>query len=301
MPPMKKLRAALAALEKSLGIQEKIRDFQVRRTEARHAEQVEHEAVLARLEEEADTLWHRARSFRKGGHVKRADDFRAKALRKDKACQKRQVRRDRAEAKAIVWKQRARAKTKLIKGIKTDIEAVQREAARLGPTVDLEASKVTGGDFEERWRLANLTAVQCCNNGRRRNAYSQAGSPDIWHPFGPGPASGRRDDCSTYTTSIALATDADDPNGEDFRGPGYTGTLAQAHGRWKQVDLETMVRAGQGYVVYGSGTGFHVENFCPTERDRLGTVGHGSAPVDVGTVHLFGSGTQERYFIFATA
>ena len=299
---MAKLKAALAALLKSLGIQEGLRDFQVRRAQARHDEQVGHEAVLERLEDEADSLWKRARSLRKGGHVKRADEARRKAIRKDKACQKRKVRRDRAEAKAIVWKQRARAKTKLIHGIKTDIEKVQREAAKLGPRVDLDANMVVGGDFDERWRLANLTAVQCCNNGRRRNAYSQGGAPDIWHPFGPGPASGRRDDCSTYTTSIALATGADDPNGEDFRGPGYTGTLVQAHGRWKQVDdLDTMVRAGQGYIVYGTGTGFHVEDFCPTENDRLGTVGHGSASVDTGTVHMFGSGTAERYYIFDPA
>lgn len=298
---MAKLKAALAALLKSLGIQEGLRDFQVHRAEARHVERVKHEEVIERLEDESDLLWKLARSHRKAGHTKRADEARSKAIAKDKACQKREIRRARAEAKVTIWKQRARAKTKVIKGIKTDIEKVQREAAKLGPTVDLEDNKVTGGEFDERWRLANLTAVQCCNNGRRRNAYSQAGSPDIWHPFGPGPASGRRDDCSSYTTSIALATGADDPNGEDFRGPGFTGTLAAAHGRWKQVDLKAMVKAGQGYVVYGSGSGFHVENFCPTDNDSLGTVGHGSAPIDAGTVHMFGSGTSERYFIYDPA
>ena len=294
------LRERLRALSHALGIQILLRDRAVRRMNARHEEQLEHEEVLERLQDEADVLWKRARSLRAGGHLDRAEEARRKAVRKDKAAQKRKVRRDRAEAKAIVWKQRARDKTKLIRGIHEDIEAVQKEMAKLGPTVSLEDGKVTGGTFRERWVLSNLTAVTCCNNGRRRNAYSQGGTPDIWHPFGPGPAAGRRDDCSSYTTSQALATGADDPNGEDFSGWGFTGTLVGAHGRWRQVTLAEMVRAGQGYIIYGSGSGHHVECYCPSESDRYRTVGHGSAPVDFGTVHLFGAGEAERYFVFVT-
>lgn len=292
-----KLRERLRALSNAFGIQSALRDRAVRRLRARHAEQVEHEEVLERLQDEADGLWKRARSARQAGHIARAVEARRRALRKDKAVQKRKVRRDRAEAKAIIWKQRARDKTKLIQGIHEDIEAVQREMAKYGPTVHLEDSKVTGGSFRERWVLANLTAVACCNNGRRRNAYSQAGVPDIQHPFGPGPAAGRRDDCSSYDTSIALACGADDPNGEGFSGYGYTGTLVQAHGGWREVSLAQMVKAGQGYIVYGSGTGFHTEAYCPGPGEPLRTVGHGSAPVDFATVHAFGNVT-ERYFIY---
>jgi hypothetical protein len=265
---------------------------------SRHAEKTGHEEVLERLQDEADALWKRARSLRQAGQTARAEEGRRKALRKDKAVQKRKVRRDRTEAKAITWKQRARDKTKLIAGIHEDIEAVQKEMAKYGPTVHLEDNKVTGGTFKERWILSNLTAVTCCNNGRRRNAYSQGGTPDIRHPFGPGPAAGRRDDCSSYTTSQALATGADDPNGEDFSGSGYTGTLVLAMGGWREATLVEMIRAGQGYIVYGSGAGHHVECYCPSVSDRYRTVGHGSAPVDFGTVHLFGSGEVERYFIY---
>ena len=295
---MSKLRKRLADLSRALGIQSALRDRAVRRMRARHAEQVGHEEVIERLQDEADAQWKRARSLRRSGHTDRAEEARRKALRKDKAIQKRKVRRDRAEAKSIVWKQRARDKTKLLQGIQEDIEAVHKEMAKYGATVHLEEGKVTGGSFRERWVLSNLTAVACCNNGRRRNAYSQGGAPDIWHPYGPGPDAGRRDDCSSYTTSQALATGANDPNGENFSGAGFTGTLVGEHGGWRQVDLAGLIGAGQGYIIYGSGSGHHVECYCPSKTDRYRTVGHGSAPVDFGTVHLFGSGEVERYFVY---
>lgn len=300
---LEKLRNRLAALQKSLGIQEGLREFHRRRMLARHKEQVEHETVLVRLEDEADELWKRARSQRRAGHIARAEEARRKALRKDAAIQKRRVRAERAKAKSIVWKQRARNKTRLIQEITEDIEQIQREIAELGPVVHLDENKVTGGTFGERWRTANLTAVTCCNNGRRRNAYSQGGSPDIWHPFGPGPAIGRRDDCSSYNTSICLATGAEDPNGRDYDGQGFTGTQAyppRASG-WKQVSLAVMMAAGHGYIIYGPSMGHHVELYCPSPTDRYRTVGHGSAPVDFGTIHLFGPNEVERYYIYDPA
>lgn len=280
---MAKLRERLAALTRSLGIQQTLHGRAVRRMIARHKGQkkAERQAVVAH--DTADRLQregHPGRSHRK---MRKALSLDRKALRE----------RDRA----IVWRGRARNLAKRIEGIEDDAEKIRAELRAAEPTVDLAANKVTGGTFAQRWRTANLTAASRCSTGRRRNAYSQAGAPDIWHPFGPGPAAGRRDDCSSYITSIALATGADDPNGEDFSGVGYTGTLVEAHGRWKQVTFRQMVKAGHGYVVYGDGTGFHTEAYCPVEGDPMRTVGHGDAAVNFGTVHLFGSGS-ERYFIY---
>lgn len=292
---MAKLRERLSALVKSLGIQEALRDRAVRRMTARHKAQKKAERQKAAAEDAAERLRQRGMNT---DYVSGAKYF-AKEWRKEKKAQRLEAKAEREKRRAIVWKGRARKLTNRIHGIKTDIEAVKGEIADFGPKVDLEDSKVKGGSFEERWRLSNLTSVECCQSGRRRNAYSQAGSPDIWHPYGPGPAAGRRDDCSTYVTSQALACGADDPNGEDFSGWGYTGTLVQAHGRWKEVSLERMIKAGQGYIVYGDGTGFHTEAYCPSKTDKLRTVGHGSAPVDFSTVHMF-SGTTERYFIYVS-
>lgn len=117
-------------------------------------------------------------------------------------------------------------------------------------------------------------------------------------PFGPGPWSGR-DDCSSFIRSHCKATGADDPSGHDFSPEGFTGDMAEAHGRWKQVSKEEMMAAGQGYIIYGSGVGHHTEGFCPTDAEPERTIGHGSPPCDPGTIHLFGSGEYERYYIFA--
>lgn len=277
---MNKVRALL----RSLSIQDALRARAVRRMTARHRGQ-------KKAERQAQAAHAKADELQREGHTQRS-------RRKTRKAQRLERKAQRECDRAIFWRSRARVLAKRIEGIEDRIEDVKREIRAAKPKVDLDANRVTGGSFAERWRVACLTSVECCNNGRRRNAYSQAGVPDIDHPFGPGPAPGRRDDCSTYVTSIAQASGADDPNGYDFTGPGYTGTLVLAKGGWKQVGLDEMIKAGQGYIVYGDGTGFHTECYCPVKGDRMRTVGHGDAAVNFGTVHLFGSGTTERYFIF---
>jgi hypothetical protein len=284
---MAKLKAALAALSKSLGIQTALRDRAVSRMRARHADQKRFERQAHKAHDAADKHLR----YDKNQNVPKGERELKKALRLEAKAVK-------ARNKAVVWKSRARKLTQRIEGIETDIGKVKAELRQLGPKVNLKKQTVTGGTFEERWKAHNLKEVECCASGRRRNAYSQEGRPDIWHPYGPGPAAGRRDDCSSDTTAAALATGADDPNGLDFNGEGFTGTLAGAHGRWKQVSLAEMMHAGQGYIVYGSGDGHHVERYVPSKTDKYRTVSHGSPPVDFGTVHLFGSGEVERYFIF---
>lgn len=298
---MAKLKKHLNALMHSLGIQEALRDRAVRRMTARHKGQKKAERQKVAAEDAAERLRRDANHYLTFGpdlDQVRGERLLRRAGRKEKKAQRLEAKAEREKRRAVVWKGRARKLTNRIHGIKTDIDQVKGEIAEFGPKVDFENSQVKGGSFAARWRLSNLTSVRCCQNSRRRNAYSQAGAPDIWHPYGPGPAAGRRDDCSTFVTSQALATGADDPNGCDFRGEGYTGTLIGAHGRWKQVTLNEMIAAGQGYIVYGDGPGYHTEAYCPSKTDKLRTVGHGSAPVDFSTIHMFRSGTTERYYIY---
>lgn len=281
---MEKLRKRLQRLLTGLGVQKALHERAVKRMRARNDGQKKAEGQVEAAVQAADEL--------------RAKGETAKAERKDAKAGKLSVKAEREKARAIYWKGRVRVLAKRIAGLETDIGEVRKEIAALGPEVDKEKSKVTGGNFAERWRLSNLTSVECCSSAQRRNSYSQAGSPDIWHPFGPGPAAGRRDDCSSYVTSQALATGAGDPNDEGFSGAGYTGTLVGAHNGWKEVNLDRMIKAKHGYIVYGSGTGHHVEAYCPSDADAARTVGHGNAPVDFGTIHLFGSGEVERYYIY---
>lgn len=298
---MTKLEAALAALQKSLGVQEKLHARAVRRMKARHAGQKKAERQAEAAHAAADKLNQEAMKFLGFGpnlDQARGAALKAQSLRRMKKAHQLERKASKERDRAIFWKGRARVLIQRIKGIEVNRDALQKEIDQLRPKVELENNRTVGGTFRDRWQLSNLTAVQCCSTGRRRNAYSQTGEPDIWHPYGPGPAAGRRDDCSSYTTSQARATGADDPNGLSFSGQGFTGTLVGAHGRWKEVSLSEMMAAGQGYIVYGEGTGHHVECYCPSESDPFRTVGHGSPPVDFGTVHLFGTGEFERYFIY---
>lgn len=281
---MEELVKRLQRLIDGLGAQKLLHERAVKRMRARHEGQKKAEGQVQAAEEKADEL-------RAEGHIARAE-------RKDAKAGKLRVKAEKEKARAVFWKGRVRALAKRVAGIETDATALRKEIAALGPRVDKEKSKVTGGTFAERWRLSNLTSVECCSQAHRRNAYSQSGSPDIWHPYGPGPAAGKRDDCSSFLTSQALATGAGDPNDQGFNGEGFTGTLVGGHNGWKEVSLDRMVHAGQGYIVYGSDSGHHVEAYCPSDSDQLRTVGHGSAPVDFGTVHLFGSGEVERYFVY---
>jgi hypothetical protein len=57
-----------------------------------------------------------------------------------------------------------------------------------------------------------------------------------------------------------------------------------------------MRKKGWGFIVYGEGSGHHTEAFTPSKELPDRTSGHGSAPVDFGTVFLFGTGEFQRYF-----
>lgn len=166
-------------------------------------------------------------------------------------------------------------------------------------------NKVEGfGKPFESWILAGETAVSNCANRKLRNFYSMtAGGFRVDHCLLGGPHYGERWDCSLFVTGLAWSCGFDDPNGANWAS-GYTGTLLGAHGRWRETSLSGMIEArAPGYVVYGSGDGHHTEAWCPQMDgdkmiDPLRTAGHGSPPVNFGTVHLFGAGEVERYFTY---
>lgn len=205
-------------------------------------------------------------------------------------------RAHKAHLRSVYW----RGKVKLAVQKKHDLGIHQDKiAAELAKWkkehgVVVEANKVVGGTPGQRWRAALSASVKNCANGRRRNFYSQAGAWDIDHEIEGGPEYGHRSDCSSTVTGWAKACGLPDPNGEDFHG-GYTGTLVGQHNGWKLVPQRYMETSGKpAYIVYGPGTGHHVEGYLgPGDR----TAGHGSAPVDFGIVDDFGDG-QFRCYCF---
>jgi hypothetical protein len=226
-----------------------------------------------------------------------------KAKRKGDKAAKLEVKAEREKTKAVFWRGRARVLAKRIEGVEDNLDDIRKQIAKLGPTVD--GNHVNGGDEFDRWLLCLNTAARNCAEGKRRNEYSMSGSWDVDHPLIPGEQPGERSDCSQTQTAFMKSCGFPDINGEDFGG-GFTGTMKRASGRWKVVSLEHMLKARRpAVIVYGTGDGHHTEGWCPSIDDdgnfidAMRTVGHGSDPVDPGTVHLFGSGEAETYIILA--
>lgn len=276
---MGKLRHLLDRINARIGRTEAATRRAVKRYKKFHARTVSNHEQQKRHEKEADL------ARRKGEP--------AKAERHDRKAARCQHRAERSHGKAIYWRGRVkklRAETEHLTVRKDEVEhELQKWLREHGPRI--EGNKVVGGTPEQRWRAAALASVANCSNGKRRNFYSQAGGWDVTHEIAPGPSYGERSDCSSYVTGIAWSADLPDPNGEDFRA-GFTGTLKTAAGPWKRVSVEQMKRHGWGYVVYGGGVGHHTEAYIgPGDR----TAGHGSPPVDFGTINLFGDGDYTCY------
>lgn len=202
----------------------------------------------------------------------------------------------RSHLRAQFWLGRVKTLTQRIEGLDADIKKLEAELKKMRPKV--KGNEVVGGTPKQRWTLACLTSVANCANGRRRNFYSQSGSWSIDHELVGGPQYGERSDCSSTVTGWAKAAQLGDPNGAEWTG-GYTGTLISESNGWKECSLAALRKKGWGYIVYGSGVGHHTEAFTPSKDSPDRTSGHGSSPVDFGTVFLFGPSEYQRYYIYA--
>lgn len=286
-----KLKAALAAVAKSLGIQTALRDRATGRMKARHVEQRHAEKQAAAARVTADKL--------------RAKGDKAKAERKDGKALRLDAKATKARNKAIVWRQRAKVYAQRIHDLNVhseDLEAdLKQWEATHGPHIGKDG-KVAGasGPGEAAIFAAKYIAAKCAGN-HRPNYYSMTGGGfNVTHPLRRGDqrAIGQvpyeRSDCSVFVTEVCWAARLPDPNGAKYTG-GFTGTLVGEHNGWREVSEAEMRRKGWGFVIYGSGTGHHTE-FYVGEGGSM-TIGHGSAPVDPGVIDLFGDGSQ-RCFIY---
>lgn len=188
--------------------------------------------------------------------------------------------------RAQFWLGRIKVLTQRVEKLEASQAALEAERKKFNK-VTISGNQASGGTKPERLKAVALASAAACSSGRRHNFYSQAGSWDVSHCIS-GESYGERSDCSSWFTSVYHSCGLSDPNGQQYTA-GYTGTLV-ANGR--QVDRSDL-HPGDA-VIYGSGTGHHVEMYVgPGDR----TIGHGSAPVDVGTINLFGDG-QYRFFSY---
>lgn len=282
---MTKLEQARAGLEHSLGVQRPLHGRAVRRMQARHAGQKKAERQAKKAHETADRLHSEGRTHASLAKGKEAGKLETKAQRE---CQR-----------AIFWKGRARVLNNRIEGIEVHLGDIEAKLAASKAHVDPKRpNKIIGGqDRGERFIFAAHLSVANCTNRVRVNHYSMySGGFDVQHTIKPGPGYDERDDCSLYFTGLCWSAGLPDPNGLSWKA-GYTGTLLGEHNGWRLCTLAELRQKGWGAVIYGAGDGHHVEAYIGEGKTDL-TAGHGSAPVDYGSIHLFGAGEVERYLIF---
>ena len=226
------------------------------------------------------------------------------AARWDGIAAKRQARANRYRAQAQVKVGRIKALKR--KALKLDQRAdqlrdeIEEWIRKNRVKVNVPENRVTGGTEKQRFRTAALTSSKRCLTGRRPNFYSQPGGWTVDKCL-TGESYGERSDCSQWVTSVCRTAGLPDPNGQNWTG-GYTGTLVGEHNGWHRCSEAEMKRKGFGFVVYGTGVGFHVEAFVgPGEKDHRGpefenlTIGHGSAPIDPGVINLLGDGNYRCF------
>jgi hypothetical protein len=196
-----------------------------------------------------------------------------------------------AHNKAQEWISQVKELKQRKEGLENTEEKLQARLEKLqaqkGPK--MEGNKVTGGTPEKRLQMCMLASAARCAGGKRPNFYSQVGAFDVQHCLS-GPARSHRDDCSSWFASVFWSCGLPDPNGTGYTG-GFTGTLA-THGR--QISREEAKQTPMAAVLYGSAPFHHVEAAIGDGTEH--TIGHGSAPVDMGSFDLLPGPVQFRKY-----
>jgi len=137
---------------------------------------------------------------------------------------------------------------------------------------------------------ANLELAMLLSMTHGSQFYSQEGALDLDHGI-TGPSRGHRHDCSSWDWSILKVCGIPDPTGNDYNANVFTGNEAE-HG---EVISEGQLDTGCD-IFFGTAPFHHVEKkFGPISESR-DTVGHGSDPIDKGTVSLLpGPRSYRRY------
>jgi hypothetical protein len=303
---MAKLKAALAAIQKGLGITEGLRDVAVNRMKARHKGQKTAERQAEAARDAAHKLSGEAAKYLRYDSkqdVARGSALLRKSQRKSNKALRLDAKAEKEKARAIVLKGRARKLTQRLEGIETDIKAAEAALAKWekthGPHVG-KNGKVAGADTPREaaiW-VAKYIWQECAAN-HRPNYYSMTGGGfNCKHGISKGSQKAigqvpyERSDCSLFVTEVCYAAGLTDPNGTNWTS-GFTGSLVGQHNGWRQVSEAEMRKKGWGFVVYGGGDGHHTEFYVGEGGDT--TIGHGSAPVDPGVIALFGDSDYRCY------
>jgi hypothetical protein len=260
------LKARLATITSKLGARRALLAIARRR--------VQHFASRAQnAHEEGVKAAERAAELRSAGHELRAAYWDRKAAR----CHHRAFAR---HQKAEWWIARVKQlvqQEEFLQHLQEDLEDRIKEWIKEHGVV-ISGNKVEGGTPRQRLVAGAHKSAKLSASGARHSFYSQPGFWDVDHGI-TGEAPGARSDCSQWVTAMYHSAGLPDPNGNSYNG-GYTGTLSD-HG--KKISRANL-KPGD-LVLYGTYPFHHVEMYVgPGDL----TIGHGSAPVDAGSIGMLG-------------
>lgn len=284
---MATLRDRLAAITQALGDTKALLRVSQIRARRRHHEAVVYRNKRDRQREAADSARKQASTFSTFGPAQdqaKAERLFREAARHDKLALRYDAVRLKRGNKAQFLTGAVKRKLARIHELEAKADAVRERIVKAGAVrFDIDGNRAIGGTPTERFRAVNLKAAERCRLGQRPNFYSQPGSYTAEQVF-TGEHSGQRSDCSQFSTSVCRAAGLEDPNGGGFD-DGFTGTMRST---CTQISEAEMRHRGVGFVIYGGGSGHHIEDYIDPDGGTM-TIGHGSAPIDPGVIPLFGN------------
>jgi cell wall-associated NlpC family hydrolase len=273
---MRKLKAALTALEDKLGLNERL----LSKARRRHKKfRLRNEAELKRRDAHTQTA-HGYDTYGPNEDQVKSDRYLRASLR----CQHRA---DRSHAKAVFWKGRIKQQVARVHHLEKSQADLKAELSKWKKEhgVEIHGNKVTGGTARQRLRAALLRAMLNYKEGRQPGYYSESGLARVYSRMLEKMPFGHIFDCSTFADGIYDCCELTDPSATDYT-EGWTGTEGE-HG--KRVS-ESEAQVGD-LVLFGPQPHHHVEVVLDPARKT--TVGHGSPPIDEGIFDLFGDGDYE--------
>lgn len=214
----------------------------------------------------------------------------AKAARKDARAQNLSRKADAAHNRAEQAAGRAKVLLQQAKSLARTEKDLLAKKQELQGKVKIDGDKATGGTKAQRIQTVALASAAKCASGHRRNFYSQTGTWDVSHCI-TGEPYGHRSDCSSWFTSVYHSCGLPDPNKNGYGG-GFTGTLSDGG---KAITRNEALNTPGAAVLFGVYPFHHVELALGNGTDH--TIGHGTAPVDMGTFSLLPGSVAFRKYV----
>ncbi len=262
----------------------KLMDAEKRLEVAGHRWQVNHDLAHEQHHKQKE-LEHKAQQYLKFGSKVFNQGYGEKLLRKAK---RHSHKANKAHQRALYWIDKAKKATgqvKYLEGLmQRRVKKIKEVEARGAHMVS--SDKAAGGSEKDR-----LTLVMHKSETGGSQFYSQTGTLDLYHCC-TGPTPGHRHDCSSWGDSAFESADCEDMARAHFSENVWTGNEAEHGEAIQEHELDTGCA-----VFFGTAPFHHIELKDGPMSEGPYTVGHGSAPIDRGTVTLLpGPRAFRRYF-----